>query len=54
MYYCPISTILKAMALEQDNLAAHKICILVIEKEASTLSTENFNSNPSMEHNTLN
>ena len=38
-YYCPISTILKAMALEQDHLATQKICMLVVGKEAGTFST---------------
>ena len=37
-YYYPISTILITMTLEQDHLATPKICMLVVGKEASTLS----------------
>ena len=38
MYYCPISTILKAMALEQDTSSRSEKFVLVVGKEASTLS----------------
>ena len=39
-YYCCISTILKPMAAwNKMHLASQKICILVLWKEASTLST---------------
>ena len=39
MDYCPISTILKGMVVEQDDIAAQKICMLVVAKVGSILST---------------
>ena len=38
-YYCPISTILKAMASEQGASGCPDICWLVVGKKASTFST---------------
>ena len=39
MYYCPISTILKAMALEPDVSSRSESLYVSYRKEASTLST---------------